>query len=141
MQVRFLRQMLLATLMKAETANPNREQRTEYEVVRARAPGPKGVERSPEVEAFAGLDRARLAALGYALDGPTSTGERFTGRVEVHRVLEVGEKRVSTALVDVLDERVAFRVLNELALPHADALSVSVERLQEEANRLTRLGF
>ena len=127
--------------MKAETANPNREQRTEYEVVRARAPGPKGVERSPVVETFAGLDRARIAALGYALDGPASTGECFTGRVKIHRVDYVGGKSVNKSLVDVLDERVAFRVLNELALPCADALSVSVERLQEEANRLARLVF
>ena len=127
--------------MKTAGINQNREQRTIYEVRRYRESGEKGRERTAEVEAFPGLDRARLAALGYALDGPTSTGERFTGRVEVHRVLEVGEKRVSTALVDLLDERVACRVLNELALPRADALSVSVDRLQEEANRLTRLGF
>lgn len=127
--------------MRAAGINQNREQRTIYEVRRYRESGENGRERSPAVEAFAGLDRARLAALGYALDGPTSTGERFTGRDEVHRVFEVGEKRVSTELVDHLDERVAFRVLNELALPRADALSVSVERLQEAANRLTRLGF
>ena len=43
--------------------------------------------------------------------------------------------------VDVIDERVAFRVLNELDLPNADRLAVSMEHLQEEANRLTRLGI
>ena len=127
--------------MRAETANPTREQRTAYEVHRAREPGPNQVARPPCVEEFAGLDRARLAALGYALDGPTSTGDRFTGRVEVHRLFSVSEKVVSRSVVDVLDERVAFRLLNELALPHADSMSVPVERLQEEANRLTRLGF
>lgn len=127
--------------MKAETANPTREQRTTYEVRRAREPGDKGIERSSIVEEFAGLDRARLAALGYALDGPSSKGDRFTGRVEVHQLFLVSGKVVNRSIVDVLDERVAFRMLNELALPRADALSVSVERLQEEANRLTRLGF
>ena len=131
----------LSDTMKADFVNPTREQRTTYEVIRAREPGEGGKERSPAVEEFAGLDRARLAALGYALDGPTSTGERFTGRVEVHRLFLVSGNVVSRSVVDVLDERVAFRLLNELALPRADALSVSVERLQEEANRLTRLGF
>ena len=126
--------------MKAETANPNREQRTEYEVLRAREPGQKGVKRCPVVETFAGLDRARLAALRYALDGPTSTGDRLTGRVEIHRVFYVAGKRVGKSLVDVLDERVAFRLLNEVDLPHADSMAVPVERLQEEANRLARLG-
>ena len=94
-----------------------------------------------DADAFAGLVRAGLVALDYALDGPTSTGGRFTGRVEVHLVLVVSEKRVSTALVDHLDKRVAFRVLNELLLSRADTLSVSVDRLQEEVKRLTRLGF
>ena len=131
----------LSDTMKADTVNPTREQRTTYEVIRAREPGEGGKERGPAVEQFAGLDRARLAALGYALDGPTSTGERFTGRVEVHRLVLVSGNVVNRSVVDVLDERVAFRLLNELALPRADALSVSVERLQEEANRLTRLGF
>ena len=119
--------------MRAETANPTREQRTAYEVHRARELGPNQVARPPRVEEFAGLDRARLAALGYALDGPTSTGDRFTGRVEVHRLFSVSEKVVSRSVIDVLDERVAFRLLNELALPHADSMSVPVERLQEEA--------
>ena len=126
--------------MIAVTANPNQEQRTEYEVLRAREFGQKGVERASVVETFAGLDRARLAALGYALDGPISTGDRLTGRVEIHRVFYVAGKRVNKSLVDVLDERVLFRLLNEGDLPHADRMAVPVERLKEEANRLARLG-
>ena len=126
--------------MRKTNFNQNRERRTSYEVRRYRESGEKGRGRAPTIEVFLGLDRARIVALGYALDGPTSTGERFTGRVEVHRVIEVGNKKIRSTLIDILDERVAFRVLNELELPRADALSVSVERLQEEANRLASLG-
>lgn len=127
--------------MKAETLCRNREQRTIYEVHRYRDDGAKSLTRAPAIEEFMGLDRARLAALAYALDGPVSMADPFTGRVEVHRVLYVGGRRINTALIDVLDERVAFRVLNELVLPHADDLSVPIERLQAETNRLARLGF
>lgn len=119
----------------------NREQRTYHEVHRLREPGPKGIARAPLVEEHGGLDRARLAALGYALDGPTTTGEQFTGTVEVHQVTTLGDRQVKKELVDVIDERVAFRLLNELTLPRAGRLAVPVERLQEEANRLARLGI
>jgi hypothetical protein len=119
----------------------NREQRTYHEVRRLKESGPKGVARAPLVEEHGGLDRARLAALGYALDGPTTTGEQFTGTVEVHRLVSLGGRVLMSELVDVIDERVAFRLLNELSLPRADCMAVPVERLQEEANRLTRLGI
>lgn len=127
--------------MQPDQINRNREQRTHYEVRRLRERGPKGVEREPGVERFFGLDRARLAALGYALDGSTVEGPLYTGRIEIFRVMALGDTVIRSDLVDVLDERVAFRVLNELSLPHADALSVPVERLQAETDRLERLGF
>lgn len=127
--------------MKSETLSRNREQRTVYEVLRPRANGENGAKRQPTVEEFGGLDRARLAAFGYALDGPTTTGDRFTGTVEIHRVTYIGDRVVNSMLVDVIDERVAFRVLNELSLPHAGQLAFPVERLQEEANRLARMGI
>lgn len=119
----------------------NREQRTFHEVRRLREPGPMGIIRPPLVEDHGGLDRARLAAMAYALDGPTATGDQFTGTVEVHRVVKSGDRTVRTELVDVIDERVAFRVLNELELPRATGMAVPVERLQEEANRLARMGI
>ncbi len=127
--------------MQIDQISRNREQRTHYEVRRLRERGPKGVERDAEVEQFFGLDRARLAALGYALDGSTTEGPAYTGRIEIYRLVSQGERVIRSDLVDVLDERVAFRVLNELSLPHADALSVPVERLQAETDRLARLGF
>lgn len=127
--------------MTHSTNARNREQRTAYEVLRPREPGKKGVAQQPTVEEFAGLDRARLAALGYALDGPTSVGDKFTGTIIIHQVFYIGTERVRATLVDVIDERVAFRVLNELTLPRADQLSYPVERLQEEANRLAHLGI
>ena len=126
--------------MRAAGISSTREERTVYEVHRHREDGKKGQRRQPVIEAFGGLDRARIAALGYALDGPTSAGDHFTGRVEVHRIHCQGDARLSSTLIDVLDERVAFRVLNELALPRADQLSVPVEQLQREANRLAPLG-
>lgn len=127
--------------MKLEAISRNREQRTTYEVQRDREPGDRGIARAPIIEVFSGLDRARIAALGYALDGPTASGDRFTGRVEIHKAFHVGSERLSRTLVDVLDERVAFRLLNELALPRADSMAVPIERQQEEANRLARLGM
>ena len=136
-----LNQRCFAAGMKKPSETPSREHRTSYEVHRHREPGNGGVLRSPVVESFDGLDRSRLAALSYALDGPTSTGDRFSGLVEVYRILRLGEKRADQQLVDAIDERVAFRLLNEIVLPRADQLSVSVESLQEQANRLSRLGF
>lgn len=122
--------------MRTDQLNRNREQRTIYEVHRYADDGVL-----PIVEEYGGLDRARLAALGYALDGATTTTERLSGRVGVLRVFYSGGVRINETLVDILDERVAFRVLNELSLPHADALTVPIERLQAEANRLSALGI
>lgn len=127
--------------MTKKNQSGNCERRTVHEVHRHRMPGRNGIQRPPTVEAFGGLDRARLAALGYALDGPTTSGESHTGRVEVIRAIYRGTTRMHQTTVDVIDERVAFRVLNELDLPNADRLAVSMEHLQEEANRLTRLGI
>ncbi len=118
-----------------------KDHRTYYEVHRDCEPGKKGVERAPVVEEYGEFDRARLAALGYALDGPTSTGERFTGTVTVHRVVALGQRKLQTELVDCIDERLAFRLLNELVLPHASQLMVSMGKLQEETNQLARLGY
>lgn len=118
------------------------ERRTIHEVHRERPLGPKN-QRRPVVEIHPGLDRARLAALGYALDGARVSGpedELFTGLVFIYRVMLIGEQELHRELVDVIDERVAFRVLNDLDLPRPEQLSVSVERLQEEVNRLARLG-
>ncbi|VWX56954.1 hypothetical protein [Sphingorhabdus sp. 109] len=122
---------------KGSSTTGNEMHRSIYEVHRERASG-----RGPaEVEEYSGLDRARLAAFAHALDGPSYTGESFSGTVEIHRVRYLGRQRLRTELIDVIDERVAFRVLNELTLPRADQLHVSVEKLQQEINKLARLGF
>lgn len=110
----------------------NEQHRTVYELHRHRlTPG-----KAPKVEEYMGLDRARLAAFGYALDGSTSTGEQYTGVVSIMEVFYVNLRRLRDTVIDVIDERVAFRLLNELKLPRADQLSVSVDRLQVQANRL-----
>lgn len=110
-----------------------------YEVRRSREPGLRGAERPPAVEEFLGLDRARLAALGYALDGPTYTGERFTGELSIVRVAYVSGARMTEEEVDRLDERVAFRVLNELRLPRCDEMAVGMDRIHAEAEALRLL--
>lgn len=107
-----------------------------YEVHRERESGKGGSERGPLVEEFYGLDRARIAALGYALDGPTGTGDRFTGTVRVLQSLRHDDSPARLTLVDVIDERVASRLLNEARLPRADQLAVSIERLQAEVDAL-----
>lgn len=117
-----------------------RELTLRYEVRRLRETGVRGAERPPLVEEFLGLDRARLAALGYALDGAVPTGDRFTGVVEVVRVTIVGGRRAVVETVDVLDERVAFRVLNGLRLPRAEQMAVSMEQMQAEADAFARCG-
>ncbi|WP_293645424.1 hypothetical protein [Sphingopyxis sp. RIFCSPHIGHO2_12_FULL_65_19] len=111
-----------------------------YEVHRDREPGSRGIERQPVIEEFNALDRARISALSYALDGPTSSGERFTGTVTVMQVYWIGDRRASTEIVDVIDERVAFRLLNEVRIPRARELTVSLERIQAEVNALAHLG-
>ena len=111
-----------------------------YEVHREREPGPRGAERSPLVEEFHALDRARLSALGFALDGPTSSGERFTGTVSVVHVLWNGDRRATAEVIDVFDERVAFRLLNEVRLPRPQDLAVSLDRIQSEIDTLARIG-
>ncbi|WP_086606467.1 hypothetical protein [Erythrobacter donghaensis] len=125
--------------MRTTAATSGNERGTTFEVHRLREPGEYGAARPPLIEVFAGLDRARIAALGYALDGPTAAGDRFTGRVLVYRVFRIGGERVNETLIDDLDERVAFRVLNELALPRADAMAVSLERLQGEVSRMAQI--
>lgn len=111
-----------------------------YEVRRECEPGARGIERQPVVEEFGGLDRARLSALGHALDGPTSSADRFTGTVMVAQVFWVGDRRARTEIIDVVDERVAFRLLNEVKLPKPADLSVSMDRIQAEVDALAALG-
>lgn len=116
---------------KGFSTTGNEMHRTVYEVHRERAPG-----RGPAtIEEYLGLDRARLAAFAHALGGPSYTGENFSGTVTINQVFYLGQRRLTTELIDVIDERVAFRVLNELTLPHANRLSVSIETLQKEVDR------
>lgn len=95
--------------------------------------------KKPLVEHFNGLDRARLAAFGWALDGPTVTGELFTGIVEIYEVAYVSGQVVRRELVDRVDERVAHRLLNELRLPKAEDMAFSLARLEAQVDRLARL--
>lgn len=111
-----------------------------YEVHRQREPATRGVQRPPVVEEFQALDRARLSALGYALDGPTSSSERFTGTVSVVQVLWSGDRRATSDLIDVIDERVAFRLLNEVRLPRPQELTVSLDSIQSEIDALAQIG-
>lgn len=122
-------------MSKSSRHPPERERIIRYEVRRERETGT-----APVIEQFLGLDRARLAALSYALDGPTYTDERFTGQLTVQRVTYVQGKACHSELIDVLDERVAFRVLNEIRLPRADKMATSVEQLQREVNVLELTG-
>lgn len=82
------------------------------------------------------MDRARVAALGYALDGPVPVGGRFSGVVRIVQVIYTSGTHCRTELIDVLDERVASRLLNEVRWPHADQLSVPVDRLQSSVDAL-----
>lgn len=107
-----------------------------YEIHRLRETGRSGQPMQSIVEVFRGLDRARLAALGYALDGPTATGDRLTGVIQIVRVVQ-GQSREARNLIDVIDERVATRLLNEVRLPHADRMTVSVAELQRGVDDLT----
>lgn len=118
-----------------------RDHSTRYEVRRLRQPSHGGVIRYPYIETFHGLDRARLAAFAHALDGPDGPDKTITGLVEICRIHLNGDQVVKEELVDLIDERVAFRFLNDIALPRPAQLSVPVERLQEEVSRLERLGI
>lgn len=113
-----------------------RDSTVRYEVHREREPGAGGMHRKPIVEEFYGLDRARIAALGYALDGPIPIGHRFSGVVRIVQVIYVSGVRCRTELIDVVDERVASRLLNEVKWPHADEMAVPVERLQSSVDAL-----
>lgn len=101
----------------------------------------RGADRGPFVERYFGLDRARIAALGYALDGPTSSGERFTGEVTVVRITHIGGRPDREEVVDQIDERVAFRLLNELRLPRANQMALAFDVIQSEADKLAALGL
>ena len=115
--------------------------RNVFQVVRERAAGDRGKPREPLVEEFGGLDRARLAALGYALDSFSVKGDCFTGIVRVRRQLLYGDRLLAEEEIDVIDERVAFRVLHEMRLPTPKQLSVAAERFVEEESRLDRFGI
>jgi hypothetical protein len=117
-----------------------------YEVHRERedtCEGRQTVPRPPIVEEFLGLDRARIAALGYALDGPAQDGN-LTGVVRI--VLKLyshghGDRRLDRQeLIDVIDERVACRLLNEVRLPRAEELAVSKDQLQADVDALMPYG-
>ena len=107
-----------------------------YEVHRLRAKARPGVARPPIVEQFLGLDRARLSALTHALDGSTHDGDRFNGIVQVFEVFHLADREIKRTLLDVLDERVSFRILNETRLPRADQLSIDVDAFQTELDLL-----
>ena len=107
------------------------DSRTRYEVHRERHGGLK-----PTVDEYFGLDRARIAALSHALDGSNQMGERFTGTVTVERVLYFGDRIGRRETVDVIDERVASRLLNELRLPRPEQLRQSFDAVQGEADGL-----
>lgn len=93
---------------KDRTARPQRSSR--FEVIREKK------QRPAEVEEHLGLDRARVQALGYALDGPRGA---YTGRVRVVQVFYVNCKRGPCRELDVLDERVASIFLYGVDLPRA----------------------
>lgn len=114
----------------------DRDVTVRYEVHRMRDPGQKGAARPPLVEEFYGLDRARLAALGYGLEGPTGIGDRFTGLINVVQVFYTSGIRCRSEIVDEVDERVASRLLNEVRFPRASELAVRVAHLQAEVDAL-----
>ncbi|WP_373474295.1 hypothetical protein [Sphingorhabdus lacus] len=114
---------------------PERERIIRYEVRREREIGTM-----PAIEQFLGLDRARLAALSYALDGPTYTGQRFTGQLTIHRVTYIQGKICLSELIDVIDERVAFRLLHEMRLPRADKMATTTEQFQRELDAIEYMG-
>lgn len=107
-----------------------------YEVHRLRAAGRAGVQESPSIEEFLGLDRARLVALAFALDGPVHVGHRFTGLIRVYEVFYRARIEVKRSLIDEIDERVAARILTEARFPIADQMAVSVEEFQAELDSL-----
>lgn len=117
----------------------DRDHVTRYEVRREREIT-RGFADKPLVEKFFALDRARLAALGYALDGPTYNGDRFSGRLTVHRIVSIHGKVCLSELVDVIDERVAFRLLNEVRLPRADKMAMTTEQFQRELDSIESIG-
>jgi hypothetical protein len=113
-----------------------------YEVHREREGSQLGVPRPPLTEEFYGLDRARIAALGYALDGRSQEGS-LTGTVrivcKIYRWFgkdKCERRMIYEDLIDVIDERVAARLLNEIRIPRADELAVSMEQLQRDVDAL-----
>lgn len=109
--------------------------RTRYEVHREHQKGTQSGVAGTDREEFLGLDRARIAALSYALDGPIQEG-RYTGKVSIRRLMYIGDRKVNAELVDVFDERVAHRLLNELEFPKADQFQRSIDSLQGDVDAL-----
>jgi len=115
----------------------DRETTVRYEVHRMSEPGTIGSARAPIIEEFYGLDRARLAALGYALDGPKPNRERVSGNVRIFQIFYFSGKPGQPELIDEIDERVAFRLLNEIRLPRANQLAVTIDQLQSQIDMLS----
>lgn len=132
---------MAASASKATMTRSDRGPVARYGLRRQREPAARGVQRSPVVEEFQALDRAPLSALGYAFDGPTSSGERFTGSVSVIQVLWCGDRRARTDLIDLIDEPIAFRLLNEVRLPRPQDLTVSLDSIQSEIDALAQIGI
>jgi|GEM_PF-1937497 len=128
-------------LMTDTPDTKNADYAVRYEVQRQRGltNHAKTSHRAPLVETFYGLDRARLAALGWALDGQTVTGELFSGIVEIFEVAYASSKEVRRQLIDRIDERVAHRLLNELRFPKAEDMSYSLARLEAEVDHIASL--
>lgn len=126
-----------ALALVASGRRKERDTTVRYEVHRERESGRAGVAREPLVEEFLGLDRARIAALGHALDGATATGDRFTGLVRIFQAICPSGREPKRSLIDVIDERVASRLLNEARLPRAGDLAVSLDQIQAEVDALS----
>ena len=127
---------MMAMQLAATGIRKERDASVRYEVHREREDGANGAARPPIVEEHLGLDRARIAALSDALDGPTPTGDRFTGLVRIVQVFYSSGIRRTSEVVDEVDERVASRLLNEVRWPRACELAVPLDRLQADADAL-----
>ena len=108
----------MAMSMEPELSPSRRHQpkrSARFEVLREKKPG-RG---EPDVEVHLGLDYARLAALGYALEGPKEGAPHYSGRVRIRQVWVTEGVRGPSFDLDVLDESVASRFLYAVEIPRA----------------------